>query len=97
VFGFDWDGGNQGKCLKHGVSQAEIEQAMRNDPRVAPDPVHSLTEQRFIAVGRTATGRYVFVAFCWRGGRIRPISARFMHAREIARYEDAQGAGDDDR
>jgi uncharacterized protein len=55
-----------------------------------------MAEQRFIAIGRTSTGRHVFVAFCWRAGRIRPISARYMHAREIARHDQAQGPGDDE-
>ena len=70
---------------------------MRSGARVAPDPTHSAAEQRLIAVGRTAEGRRVFVAFCFRGARVRPISARDMHAREIARYEAAQGADDDYR
>ena len=94
---FDWDDGNRAKAQRHGVTLAEIEHAMRSGPRVAPDADHSLTEQRFIAIGRTVTGRRVFVAFCWRAGRIRPISARYMHAREIARYDAAQGPEDDYR
>ncbi len=93
---FDWDDGNREKTRKHGVGPEEIEFAMRNGPRVAPDLAHSVTEQRFIAIGRTKAGRHIFVAFCLRAGRVRPISARYMHAREIARYEAAQGSGDDD-
>lgn len=58
--------------------------------QVAPDPEHStLAEQRFIAVGRTSEGRAAFIAFCWRDGKVRPISARYMHAREAARYAQA--------
>ena len=93
---FDWDDGNRAKAQTHGLTLARIEHAMRAGPRVAPDRNHSLAEQRFIAIGRTAEGRHVFVAFCWRGDRVRPISARYMHAREIARYEQAQGPDDDD-
>jgi uncharacterized DUF497 family protein len=93
---FDWDDGNRAKAQKHGLTLSEIEHAMRTGARVAPDPVHSLREQRFIAIGRTPAGRHVFVAFCFRGARVRPISARYMHAREIARHEAAQGSGDDD-
>ena len=84
---FDWDDGNRAKCRKHGLTLEQIEHAMRNGARVAPDPVHSVVEQRFIAVSRTAEGRPVFVAFCWRGARLRPISARYMHAREAARHD----------
>ena len=57
---------------------------------VAPDPEHSTTaEQRFIAVGLTPEGRAAFIAFCWRDDKIRPISARYMHVREVTRYAEA--------
>ena len=94
---FDWDHGNRTKCQKHGLTLEEIEHALTNDPRVAPDPDHSHDEQRFIAVSRTAAGRPVFVAFCWRGDKLRPISARYMHAKEAARYDQTfpQGSTDD--
>ena len=89
--GFDWDKGNREKCRKHGVSVAEIEAVLRNDPAVAPDPKHSHSEDRFIAIGRNAEGRPLFVAFTFRSrkGRyyIRPVSARYMHKKEIVRYE----------
>ena len=78
------------KCQKHGVSIAEIEALFRNAPRVAPDPKHSEDEDRMIAVGRTTTGRPVFVAFTLRARNrrlIRPVMARYMHAKEIAAYE----------
>jgi uncharacterized protein len=88
---FDWDAANLEKCRKHGVSIAEIEDLLASGPSIAPDPKHSLSEQRFIAIGRNAAGRPMFVAFTLRrrGRRslIRPISARYMHAKEIARYE----------
>ena len=92
---FDWDEGNSAKCRKHGMTQAEIEGFFGLGPRVAPDPKHSAAEQRSIAVGRTPAGRAAFVAFCWRGRKIRPVSARYMHANEVRRYEDS--AEDDDR
>jgi len=85
---FDWDDGNLAKCMKHGLTREEIEGFFRARPRVAPDAEHSQAEQRFIAVGRTPEGRPAFVAFCWRGDLIRPISARYMHAREVRRYEN---------
>ncbi len=85
---FDWGSGNEAKCEKHGLTRAEIEAFFRAEPRVAPDPLHSQMEQRFIAVGRTPSGRPAFVAFCWRGDKIRPVSARYMHAREALKYEN---------
>jgi hypothetical protein len=91
VAGFDWDAGNLQKCQKHGVSIGEIEALLSSDPGVAPDPDHSAQEDRFIAVGRNSTGRPLFVAFTFRmkdGHRlIRPVSARYMHKKEIVGYE----------
>ncbi len=56
-----------------------------------PDAGHSLTEERLWAIGKTDAGRYVFVVFTFReqdGIRlIRPISARYMHRKEIDAYE----------
>jgi uncharacterized protein len=91
VNGFDWDDGNRAKCQKHGVSITQIEALFEHNPRIAPDPKHSADEDRLIAVGRTSTGRPVFVAFTIRTKNrrrlIRPVTARYMHAREIAAYE----------
>jgi len=83
---FDWDDGNAAKCERHGLSRADIEYALSHDARFAADAAHSVTEQRFIAISRTAAGRAVFIAFCWRDGRIRPISARYMHRKEAVRH-----------
>ena len=86
---FDWDHGNSTKCEKHGLTRYLIEGFFHAGPAIAPDPVHSTaTEQRFIAVGLTPEGRAAFVAFCVRDGHIRPVSARYMHAREVARYAE---------
>jgi len=91
VAGFEWDEGNRAKCEKHGVSIADIEFVMQNEPRVAPDRAHSVAESRLIAIGRSTLGRPVFIAFTLRikaGDRyIRPISARFMHQKEVDAYE----------
>ena len=91
IDGFDWDAGNRDKCRKHGVSLAEIEAVLGGHPLIAPDLGHSAGETRSIAVGRTPAGRAVFIAFTLRmtGGRrlFRPISARYMRAKESQRYE----------
>jgi uncharacterized DUF497 family protein len=83
---FDWDDGNRAKAQKHGLTLDEIEYALSHRARFAADPVHSLAEQRFIAVSSTKHGRPVFIAFCFREGRIRPISARYMHRKEAQRH-----------
>ena len=83
----EWDQGNWPKCGKHGLSQAEIEQAFANDPMVKPDRTGT-DEVRFNAIGQTDEGRFVFIVFTLRNDDqdIRPISARYMHAKELARY-----------
>ena len=90
--GFDWDDGNRNKCLKHGVTVEEIESVFRGGTlRVFPDPAHSANETRFLGIGLSASGRHVLVAYTCREIErqrfIRPISARFMHAKEIEHYE----------
>ncbi len=88
--GFDWDAGNRDKCCKHGVSIEEIEAVLRGWPTFSPDKAHSGLEQRFIAAGRTLAGRAVFIAFTLRmradAVLVRPVSARYMHTKEAARY-----------
>ena len=90
--GFDWDDGNWPKCAQHGLSRPGIEAVFRNGPLTDADP--STMEQRFRAVGRNDEGRYVFVVYVIRirdGLKLlRPISARFMHTKEIKRYEQAK-------
>lgn len=89
--GFDWDAGNRDKCQKHGLLIAEIEMFLLSDPRIAPDLGHSGREERLLAVGRNSRERAMFVVFTirHRDGRrlIRPLSARYMHRKEIESYE----------
>jgi hypothetical protein len=89
--GFDWDTGNTEKCRKHGVSIAETESLFFGVPLVGPDIRHSVAEQRFRAVGVTAEGRSLFVVFTWRQRGperlIRPVSARYMHRKEVEAHE----------
>jgi len=58
---------------------------------IFPDAAHSQRENRFRAIGRTDKGRGVFIIFTLRrkGDEllIRPVSARYMHRKEIAAYE----------
>ncbi len=91
VAGFEWDDANREKCRKHGVSVAAIESLFQRPVAVFPDPAHSRGETRFKAIGKTDDGRSVLIVFTLRarGGQrfIRPISARYMHAKEVRYYE----------
>ncbi len=90
--GFDWDSGNRAKCKKHGLSIEVIENLFKRSLAILPDAAHSQRENRFRAIGRTEKGRGVFLIFTLRrvGEEvlIRPISARYMHKREIESYEE---------
>lgn len=88
--GFDWDTGNIDKCQKHGVSIKEIESLFYREPLIGPDPIIE-TEERFRAIGKCENGRHLFVVFTFRNigdaRLIRPISGRYMHAKEVKYYE----------
>jgi len=88
---FDWDAGNMEKCQKHGVTLAEIQSLFDGDPFTGPDEDHSHEERRYFAIGRNRSGRPIFVAYTLRlvGGveSVRPVSARYMHRKEIERYD----------
>jgi uncharacterized protein len=82
--GFDWDSGNLPKCLSHGVSLEQIEALFAGDVYIVRDTIVA-GERRMLGFGNGA-GRWIFCVFTWRGERIRPVSVRFMHAKEIKRY-----------
>ena len=93
VVGFDWDAGNERKSAdKHGVSQAEAEQVFFSQALlVLEDDRHSLMEARFHALGKTNEGRLLHITFTLRQNNtlIRIISARDMHRKERAVYEQS--------
>jgi uncharacterized DUF497 family protein len=90
--GFAWDKANHAKCQAHGVSSAEVEHVLAHAATlITPDRKNSRVEPHFLAIGQTAKGRYTFVVFTPRQSGaellLRPISARFMHRKEIRKYE----------
>lgn len=92
IDGFEWNAGNARKnWRRHRVTQAECEQVLLGRPLVVvPDTRHSAVETRQIALGTTAAGRLLMVAFTIRGTRLRVISARPMSRRERTIYAKAQ-------
>ena len=92
IIGFNWDDGNARKNEKHGVSTAEAEQVFFNVPLLLLDDAsHSQKEPRLHALGKTDEGRMLHITFTLRqaGQLIRVISARDMHRKERAIYEQA--------
>jgi uncharacterized protein len=89
---FDWDTGNWPKCGKHGLAKADIEAVFTSGEKPILD--QTTDELRFRIVGPTPGGRMAFVVFTIRhregSNLVRPISARYMHAKEIKRYEQTK-------
>lgn len=93
IDGFDWDDGNQEHCTKHGLSRLEIEEFFQQDHvLIAPSPLRVQREERYLAVGRSWTGKPMVVVLTIRTFgervRLRPISARYMHKKEARKYEE---------
>lgn len=94
ISGFDWDEGNARKSVdKHDVSQSEAEQVFFNQPLVVlADEKLSQNEPRYHLLGSTDDRRQLHITFTLRSGDslIRVISARDMHRKERAFYEQSQ-------
>ncbi len=90
VFGFEWDAGNRTKSrTKHDVSVEEVESVFRVK-RAIPLGIQvspPVPEQRCGVIGPTAQGRVLQIAFVFRHGCVRVISARPAHRKERAQYD----------
>ena len=81
---FDWDDGNWPKCGKHGLTKLEIETAFEA-PSARFVPLEHATEVRWMLVAFN-DGRWMSVIFTRRNDRVRPISAKPMHLRDVRRH-----------
>lgn len=86
---FQWDKGNFTKNLtSHNVTCEEVEEAFADEnKKIFTDSLHSGKEERFRVVGKTETGRLLFVVFTVRRNLIRAISARDTNKKEVSLYE----------
>lgn len=88
VFEFQWDKGNIDKNRKHKVQNQESEDVFLDEKKVIlKDVLHSVSEKRFIALGRSRLGRLLYVVFAKRGLKIRVTSARNINQKEVHLYE----------
>jgi hypothetical protein len=81
---FTWDSQKAaGNLRKHGVAFEEASTVF-GDPLALtiPDVAHSVGEQRFVTVGRSAHQRMVVVVHAGRNDTLRIISARLATPRE---------------
>lgn len=91
ILGFQWDKGNESKNIdKHNISHIEAEQVFINKPLLLLDDfMHSKTEPRWLALGKTSENKLLHVTFTVRGSFIRVISARAMGKKERDLYAKA--------
>jgi len=87
---FEWDPGKARKNRpKHRISFQEAATVFGDPLAVTyPDPDHSLSEQRFITLGMSSTGRVLMVAHVDRDENVRIVSARRTTQRERKSYEE---------
>jgi len=87
--GFEWNNGNVEKNWeRHRVAFWEAEEVFFNEPLVIrTDREHAASEPRYLALGRTESGRLLFLSFTVRRSLIRIISARDMTRKEARIYE----------
>ena len=86
---FEWDPGKAAQNRrKHEIAFYEAATVF-GDPSAPtyPEPGHSISEQRFITVGSSNTGRLLIVAHADRGEKIRIISARKTTMGERNEYD----------
>jgi uncharacterized DUF497 family protein len=86
--GIEWDPTKAKSNLsKHGISFSDVEPAFYDEFALSiPDPF-SISEQRFILVGRDALSRVLTIAYTYRSEHIRVISARPATKAERRTYE----------
>ncbi len=87
---FTWDPAKAAtNARKHGVTFEEAVSAFGDPLSVTvPDPDHSVGEERFVLVGRSARSRLLVVVHTQDGLTVRLISARRANRREHHAYEE---------
>jgi uncharacterized protein len=86
---FEWDSRKARSNLsKHGTSFEEASTIFGDFLSLTiPDPDHSITERRYITMGRAFNGKLLVVVHTDRSDNIRIISARRASRRERRFYE----------
>lgn len=81
---FDWSHGNKEKVMQR-MSLEVAESAFMGEPQIYFDEKHSQAEPRWFLMNKV-NGRAVALIFTIRQNKIRIISARHMHLKEIKKY-----------
>lgn len=85
---FDWDEGNLTKPQKHDISREQAESIFfYQAKKIYFDHKHSQIEKRYLVIGNANNNRICFLVVTERRGKIRILSARYMHQKEVQLYE----------
>ncbi|MEA5508519.1 BrnT family toxin [Crocosphaera sp. UHCC 0190] len=86
---FEWDDKKaKANQTKHGISFEEASTVF-DDPLSInfDDPDHSTGENRYLIIGLSDQGKFLFVSYTDRNNKIRLISARLVTPKEKRYYE----------
>jgi uncharacterized DUF497 family protein len=86
---FEWDEKKaKANQTKHGISFEEASTVF-DDPLSInfDDPDHSIGENRYLIIGLSDQGKFLFVSYADRNNKIRLISARLVTSKERRYYE----------
>jgi uncharacterized protein len=76
--------------IKHGVSFEEAASSFGDFLSITiADPYHSMSEERYLLIGMSTSGRLLVVAHTERNDEIRIISARLATRHERKPYEES--------
>ena len=84
----EWDPTKaESNLRKHEISFADVEPAFYDELALSMPDTFSISEERFILIGRDALSRVLTIAYTYRGEHIRVISARPATKAERKTYE----------
>jgi hypothetical protein len=93
---FDWDRGNTEHIAEHGITPAEAEQVVLNDPIDLRFEVRG-GEERIAQVGETDSGRILVVVTTIRNDKTRVVTAIPANRKLRMLYQANKGCGDERR
>jgi len=87
---FEWDITKaQANFKKHGVRFSEALTLFEDDLAITvEDDASDPHEQRFVSIGTGAKNRILVAVYCYRGDKIRIISARLADPQEREQYQE---------
>lgn len=87
---FEWDNNKKAQNQKKHKISFEEAATVWTDPLalIAPDPGHSIEEEREWIIGESVNNRVLVVVYTMRGETVRIISARPATKRELKQYAE---------